>query len=68
MASENTKRLYAHYLTVPTKARHAAELLKKFPELKQNGKKDDKEMVGETDKEQPPEEKEKVSFSKKKKE
>ena len=33
MLSENTKNLYKHYLTVPAKARHAAELLKKFPEL-----------------------------------
>ena len=40
MASENTKRLYAHYLTVPTKAKQAAELLKRFPELKQNDKKE----------------------------
>ena len=35
MASENTKKLYKHYLTVPNKARHAAILLKKFPELEE---------------------------------
>ena len=38
MASQNTINLYKHYLTVPIKARQAAELLKNFPELEEKSK------------------------------
>ena len=46
MASENNKRLYKHYLSIaPKKARQAAVLLERNPELAEKPKEEPKKEV-----------------------
>ncbi len=69
MTLENARVLYAHRVKL---GKNVDDILARFPELKEDGKKTDKEEVGKADKEQSPNaDKEKVADSnlfKKKKE